>query len=1008
MKHFHTFRLDTTNHCLWRGDERVSLTPKAFDLLRYLVEHADRLVTQEEILEALWADTFVNQEVVKKYVLGIRKVLGDRHDKPMFIRTFPRRGYQLFAPVTDEYRMSIPHGVTSPRSIVDRGAARSQLEDCFERVRRGERQVVFVTGSEGVGKTTFVDLFLQRAGRLKDVRIARGQCLEGFGGQEPYYPLLEAVGQLISAPDESRLARTLAVRAPTWLIQFPSLVKVDQREALQREILGTTRERMVREISEALEAITVDHPLVLILEDLHWADRSTLDVVSALARRRGSSRLLLLVTRRPPVAAFQSDLSRLHQDLVVHELGEEITLEAFQPPEVSEYLSLEFGHAGFAADLAGLIHRHSGGNPLFVAAIVRDLVNRRMIVREGDTWMLTAPAERIEPGVPESLQQMLNVQFDQLTEAEQGVLRMACVAGQRFSTWAVSGAYEISSNTIDDLCEGLAERRLFIRPAGIGELADGTVTAYYEFHHALHRQAIYRRLSDVSCSRLHRLIGQRLEQLFAPGTPALAPELALHFERAHDCARAVSYLMRTAENAARRFAVRDSVDVLQHALGLVPRLPSHVRVELELQILERIGDAHYVLGAMLESALAYETESALAGRAGLTAVQVQAQSCFARPLGLLDPNRAIAVLQEAAAACTSLQDPLLQARVDMLAAATRLLYDTWRASDACTCEAAHGIIQRADAQQPGFDRMFYSHVQSMQGDCTAALETASAGIPREHETTGAMVHLFALSGQILALLQLGRFGEALRIIRTSREMAEKNGSDPWLFLYREAWLRTLMMDFEGAERLCDALVGSSSVYSTGQAKTIGRLAAGFRALDRGREDEARRCFEEVRDPAQAPNFFLHWYWRIHAHVGVTRAWLQSGQTANARVEADRVTEAALSTADPNLQALAWDTRARVAIAEANWSDAEQSIDNALAALTRFDMPSTWRVHGTAWDLYRKTGRDDTAAAHRAHARTHIFALANSFDADEPLRQAFLSAASVRRIRDRDEAFEREG
>src|SRR5262249_15445261 len=102
MKRFHAFGLDTTNHCLWRGDERVALAPKAFDLLRYLVDHAERLVTQEEILGALWPDTFVNQEVVKKYVLGIRKVLGDRPDQPVFIRTFPKRGYQFIAPIIDD------------------------------------------------------------------------------------------------------------------------------------------------------------------------------------------------------------------------------------------------------------------------------------------------------------------------------------------------------------------------------------------------------------------------------------------------------------------------------------------------------------------------------------------------------------------------------------------------------------------------------------------------------------------------------------------------------------------------------------------------------------------------------------------------------------------------------------------------------------------------------------------------------------------------------------------
>jgi DNA-binding response OmpR family regulator len=88
MKVFRSFRLDTVNHCLWRSDERVPLAPKAFDVLRYLVEHADRLVTQDEILEAIWPGTYVNPEVIKKYVLGIRKVLGDQAENPVSSRHF--------------------------------------------------------------------------------------------------------------------------------------------------------------------------------------------------------------------------------------------------------------------------------------------------------------------------------------------------------------------------------------------------------------------------------------------------------------------------------------------------------------------------------------------------------------------------------------------------------------------------------------------------------------------------------------------------------------------------------------------------------------------------------------------------------------------------------------------------------------------------------------------------------------------------------------------------------
>jgi hypothetical protein len=241
--------------------------------------------------------------------------------------------------------------------------------------------------------------------------------------------------------------------------------------------------------------------------------------------------------------------------------------------------------------------------------------------------------------------------------------------------------------------------------------------------HSLYRQAIYGRLSDVSRSKLHRLIGERVETLFSPRTITLAAELALHFEKAHEYARAIQYFIHAAGNAARRFAGRVSIDVLQHAVGLVPRLPVDRRVPLEIQILERIGDAHYVLGAMVESALAYETESALAAGVGLTAAQVQAQSCLARPLGLLDPDRAIAVLQEAANASVKLDDPVMQARVNLLGAGTRLLYDGWRVSDVRVCDAAHRIVHRAsDTSVPGFDRMIYAHVQSLQGDCTAALE----------------------------------------------------------------------------------------------------------------------------------------------------------------------------------------------------------------------------------------------------------------------------------------------
>src|SRR5258708_4209976 len=113
MKFFKTFCLDTTNHLLWRNGDRVPITPKAFDVLAYLVEHAGRVVTQDEILEVVWSETYVNPEVLRKYILEIRKVLGDRPGKPEFVETLPKRGYRFVAPVMDESMVESPDVPTS-------------------------------------------------------------------------------------------------------------------------------------------------------------------------------------------------------------------------------------------------------------------------------------------------------------------------------------------------------------------------------------------------------------------------------------------------------------------------------------------------------------------------------------------------------------------------------------------------------------------------------------------------------------------------------------------------------------------------------------------------------------------------------------------------------------------------------------------------------------------------------------------------------------------------------
>jgi hypothetical protein len=214
MKQFYAFRLDTTNHCLWRGDERVSLAPKAFRSAAIPGRPPRPARHTGRDPRSPLDETFVNQEVVKKYILGIRKVLGDRRDNPEFIRTFPKRGYQFVAPVTDESPPLNRRPGAAAKPFVDRRAARSRLDQFLERATRGERQVVFVTGEAGVGKTTFVDLFVQRAGLLPDLQTRTRTMHRGIRGQEAYYPMLEAIDQLIRASDDRRFVTTPGLASP--------------------------------------------------------------------------------------------------------------------------------------------------------------------------------------------------------------------------------------------------------------------------------------------------------------------------------------------------------------------------------------------------------------------------------------------------------------------------------------------------------------------------------------------------------------------------------------------------------------------------------------------------------------------------------------------------------------------------------------------------------------------------------------------------------------------------
>ena len=356
---------------------------------------------------------------------------------------------------------------------------------------------------------------------------------------------------------------------------------------------------MVRELCEALEVLTQTVPLVLILEDLHWVDNCTLDIISAIARRREPAKLLLLGTFRPAdLILSASPLKALRQDLLLHHLSHEVELERLDESDVGEYLAAEFTAGDLPAGLAAIIHRHSDGNPLFMTAMLDHLI-RQGVVSEGDgRWMLTTPLEQVDPGVPETLRQMLEMQLQHTTEAQQRLLTCASVVGQRFTAWAVATMLSDDAADVEQLCEGLVQRQQFLNAAGTRDYPCGTTAVEYEFRHWLYRDVLYRRLNPASRVSFHRRLAEGFEALGSPVQSEMAAEIALHFEEGHEYERAVHYLLLTAQTAARRYAHGQAVAILEHAGQLLPRIPQPRRAALDLQILAKTGNACYALGEM--------------------------------------------------------------------------------------------------------------------------------------------------------------------------------------------------------------------------------------------------------------------------------------------------------------------------------------------------------------------------------------------------------------------------
>jgi len=987
-----TFRIDTVHRCIWRtsatgGEERLALAPKAYQVLYYLIENPNRLITHDELLSALWSKAYVQPEILKSHILAIRAALGDKADDPRFIETVRGRGYRFIGPVAVFYPAS--QVATLPRGqerIVGRNEPLEILATLLSAAESREFQAAFVTGEPGIGKTALIGQFLTTTLTRPDVFVSSGQCVEGFAGAiEPYYPVLEAVSSLCKGPLGATVVRSLVTSAPSWAIQLPALVSIEQRSRLQQQLMGTTRERMLREGCELIESLAADRTLVLILEDLHWSDYATVDFVSALCRRRSRSRLLLIATYRPEdLASGRHPLNDLAQELSLRKLCREISLGPLTHESVGEFLSPQSDAQSSAREFVHLIHTRSGGNPLYLQATLDHLAERGLVTRTASGWRLLRPANKISFEVPNTLGHLIEARFDRLSETQQRVLGSASITGMSFSASTSARAASLDPREFEETCEDLGRRSCFISRGEMTILPNSELARTYQFNHAVYRQVLYDRQGLVRRARLHLAVGERLEEIYPPDQRReLSSELARHFALGNEWKRALAYLRLALRTAQRRCAHRDALAILDQATEMAAILPADARIPAEIEILERRATIY----RSAHDARALETFTRLAEKAaqyGDVDTEVRALLGCAHAASWYDLKHSMMVLNQALDLSARQVDSTSRDVARISIYVRRIWVAGWNEFDVRACEeAVESLKGRGDRLATAralinfnMIRMISTRYREAHDSFKENYELLLDGADELTESDGARVMRMYHVGVPWSLGFLGEFGEALAKYEAGIVAFERNedhSAAQALRIYRGV-LRFFAKDYSGVleagEPVASHVIGKREYIGPEISRILPfehRMAlifCGLAYVELGDLVAAHEYLAATERAMELQAVHLDWYWRLPLEWGMVNLLIATADNAGAQVRAERYVMLAEATDERMWQSLAWETRARVALAQGVPAEAVEYIVRAQAASKAFETPlADWRVHDTAAVAY-------TAIGDRRQARIH--------------------------------------
>jgi hypothetical protein len=471
---------------------------------------------------------------------------------------------------------------------VGRTAELTVLESAFKGAVAGRGSLVSISGDAGLGKTTLAEEFLHRLANLStSCLIGRGRSSERLAGVDPYYPIREALASLLQADTTRQVTAAMKQAAPTWYEEVWSSSE-HRTNPLEPEARARSEHRFRLELVALFQLLARDRPLVLLLDDVQWADASTIDALALAAGRFDQLGLLIVATcRESEMKLSQHPFLKLRLDLKAKGLCRDLPLGYLAKAEVEKYLEIECPGARLPADIMARLYARTEGHPFFVSELVSFLKERRGIVRDNGGWTLSPEFATVEKELPESIRSAIEVKVTQIGEEDQRILMAASVQGLEFDTAVVAKTTGIDPISLEESLEHLDQVHGLVEMVREKEMPDHTLSCRYRFNHALYQNEFHSRLRPTRRAGLSLATAQALTGFWRGKERDIASTLADLFESGRDFASAARFHLTASGNAAELFAWREAAASAKRGLkaaATVPASPESMGLEMGLRM----------------------------------------------------------------------------------------------------------------------------------------------------------------------------------------------------------------------------------------------------------------------------------------------------------------------------------------------------------------------------------------------------------------------------------------